>query len=182
LALELCEGTGQEKAVKDFVERTKNSHAKRGAEEEEKEGIFTGAYCRNPFTGETIPIYLANFVLMEYGTGAVMAVPAHDQRDFEFARKYGLPVRVVIHPKDQRFEAEDLTEAYIDEGVMVDSGPFSGLNNVEGQEKIAAYLEEEVGVRRHSLSFTRLGCLPTTLLGHSYSDHILRPVRCCSGP
>jgi leucyl-tRNA synthetase len=142
LALELCQGTGQEKAVKDFVERTKNSHAKRGAEEEEKEGIFTGAYCRNPFTGETIPIYLANFVLMEYGTGAVMAVPAHDQRDFEFARKYGLPVRVVIHPKDQRFEPEDLTAAYIDEGVMVDSGPFSGLNNVEGQEKIAAYLEE----------------------------------------
>ena len=68
----------------------------------EKEGVFTGAYCRNPFTGENIPIYLANFVLMEYGTGAVMAVPAHDQRDFEFAKKYDLPIRVVIQPRDAR--------------------------------------------------------------------------------
>ena len=144
LALELCRGTAQEEAVKRFVERTKNmSQAKRGAEEGEKEGVFTGAYCRNPFTGETIPIYLANFVLMEYGTGAVMAVPAHDQRDFEFARKYGLPVRVVIRPKDQRLKPEDLTEAYVEEGIMVNSGPFSGLNNVEGQEKIAAYIEEK---------------------------------------
>lgn len=143
LALALCQGTPQEKAVKDFIERTKNSRAKRGAEEEEKEGLFAGAYCRNPFTGETIPIYLANFVLMEYGTGAVMAVPAHDQRDFEFAQKYGLPVRVVIQPLDHRLKPNDLTEAYIDEGVMVDSGPFSGLNNIEGQVSIAAYLEEK---------------------------------------
>ncbi len=143
-ALELSQGTAQEEAVRHFIERTKNlSQAKRGAEEGEKEGVFTGAYCRNPFTGETIPIYLANFVLMEYGSGAVMAVPAHDQRDFEFARKYGLPVRVVIQPKDQRVKPEDLTEAYVEEGVMVDSGPFSGLNNVEGQEKIALYIEEK---------------------------------------
>ncbi|HXV83822.1 MAG TPA: leucine--tRNA ligase [Candidatus Binatia bacterium] len=143
LALELCRGTPQEQAVKDFIERIKNSRAKREAEEEEKEGLFAGAYCRNPFTSETIPIYLANFVLMEYGTGAVMAVPAHDQRDFEFARKYGLPVRVVISPVGRQLKPKDLTEAYIDEGVMVDSGRFSGLNNVEGQVRIAAYLEEK---------------------------------------
>ena len=143
-ALELCQGTAQEEAVRHFIERTKNlSQAKRGAEEVEKEGVFTGAYCRNPFTGETIPIYLANFVLMEYGTGAVMAVPAHDQRDFEFARKYGLPVRIVIQPRDQPLKPENLTEAYVEEGVMVDSGPFSGLDNVEGQEKIAVYIEEQ---------------------------------------
>ena len=70
--------------------------------------MFTGAYCRNPFTGENIPIYLANFVLMEYGTGAVMAVPAHDQRDFEFAKKYSLPIRVVIQAQDQKLERRRL--------------------------------------------------------------------------
>jgi leucyl-tRNA synthetase len=113
------------------------------AEEGEKEGVFTGAYCRNLFTGEKIPIYVANFVLMEYGTGAVMAVPAHDQRDFEFAKKYGLAVRVVIQPENRRMNVENLTEAYVDEGVMVDSGPFSGLTNDDGKEKIAAYLEEQ---------------------------------------
>ncbi len=143
LAPELCRGTDQEKAVEDFIARTKNiAQSKRGAEEAEKEGIFTGAYCRNPFTQERIPIYLANFVLMEYGTGAVMAVPAHDQRDFEFARKYRLPIRMVIQPSDRSFNGEDLSEAYVDSGVMVDSGPFSGLPNEEGKEKIANYLEE----------------------------------------
>jgi leucyl-tRNA synthetase len=144
MALELSRGAAQEKAVREFVERVKNvSQTTRGAEEGEKEGIFTGAYCRNPFTGEKIPIYLANFVLMEYGTGAVMAVPAHDQRDFEFARKYGLPIRVVIQPKNDQLRAEELTEAYLGEGVMVDSGPFSGLASTDGKEKIASYLEEK---------------------------------------
>src|SRR3989337_1051755 len=101
LVLELCQGTAEESATKEFVERIKKvSQVRRGAEEGEKEGVFTGAYCRNLFTGEKIPIYVANFVLMEYGTGAVMAVPAHDQRDFEFAKKYGLPVKAVINPPD----------------------------------------------------------------------------------
>jgi leucyl-tRNA synthetase len=142
-ALKLSEGTEQEKAVKEFIDRIKNvSQAKRGAEEVEKEGVFSGTFCHNPFTNEKIPVYLANFVLMGYGTGAVMAVPAHDQRDFEFAKKYNLPIRVVIQPKDRPLRAEELTEAYIDEGVMVQSGPFNGLANAEGKEKIAVYLEE----------------------------------------
>ena len=86
---QLAHGTAQEQAVEKFIERfNKISQAKRDEADTEKEGVFTGAFCRNPFTGEDIPIYLANFVLMEYGTGAVMAVPAHDQRDFEFAQKY----------------------------------------------------------------------------------------------
>ncbi len=143
LALTLCQDTPREVAVKQFVERIKNSgQAARGSEEGEKEGCFTGAYCLNPFTGEKIPIYLANFVLMEYGTGAVMAVPAHDQRDFEFAKKYRLPIRVVIQPKGEVLKADDLADAYVGEGVMVDSGPFTGLANDEGKEKVAAYLEE----------------------------------------
>ena len=143
MAREFSRGTPQESAVEDFITRTKKiSQSSRGAEETEKEGVFTGAYCRNPFTGENIPIYLANFVLMEYGTGAVMAVPAHDQRDFEFARKYGLPVRVVIQPTDRRLAAETLADAYVDPGVMVDSGAFSGLSSEEGKQRIADYLEE----------------------------------------
>ena len=119
------------------------SHSRRGDVEMEKEGIFTGAFCLNPFTQETIPVYLANFVLMEYGTGAVMAVPAHDQRDFEFARKYDLPVRPVIHPRGATLVAEDMTEAYTDYGVMADSGSFSGLSSEEGRSRIAAFLEEQ---------------------------------------
>ncbi|MGH7834031.1 MAG: leucine--tRNA ligase, partial [Candidatus Binatia bacterium] len=119
LSLELCRGTAQEEAVGEFVERIgKINQARRGEVEGEKEGVFTGAYCLNPFTEEKIPIYLANFVLMEYGTGAVMAVPAHDQRDFEFARKYGLSVRVVIQPKDRQLSPAEMTEAFVEDGVM----------------------------------------------------------------
>src|SRR5262245_52017067 len=142
LAESLARGTAQEKSVHGFIDRYKNiSQAKRGAEEGEKEGVFTGAYCVNPFTHENIPIYLGNFVLMEYGTGAVMAVPAHDQRDFEFAQKYQLPIRVVIQPKEQQISAATMTEAYVDEGVMVDSGDFSGCANEAGKAKIAAFAE-----------------------------------------
>jgi leucyl-tRNA synthetase len=144
MALELCSGTQQEIAVRAFVERiSKTSQTQQGAEEGEKEGVFTGAYCRNPFTAENTPVYVANFVLMEYGTGAVMAVPAHDQRDFEFAQKYGLPVRIVIQPNDRTLRAEEMTEAYVDDGVMVQSGAFSGLASSDGKEKIASYLEEK---------------------------------------
>jgi len=109
LALKLAQGTPQEKAVEAFIERFKNvSQAKRGAEEGEKEGVFTGAYCRNLFTGENIPIYLATSCSWSMATGAVMAVPAHDQRDFEFAKKYGLPIRVVIQPNDRKLTAETM--------------------------------------------------------------------------
>jgi leucyl-tRNA synthetase len=144
LALELSRGSSQERIVKEFVERIKRaSQARRVIDEAEKEGVFTGSYCINPFMQEKIPIYLANFVLMEYGTGAVMAVPAHDQRDFEFAGKYRLPIRVVIQPRDRELKSEEMTEAYVDEGVMVSSGPFSGLPSDRGREEIAAFLEEK---------------------------------------
>jgi leucyl-tRNA synthetase len=143
-AAALSRGSSQERAVEEFIDRIKQtSQANRGAEDVEKEGVFSGAYCQNPFTGERIPVYLANFVLMEYGTGAVMGVPAHDQRDFEFAVKYRLPIRVVIQPRDKQLISETLTEAYIDDGTMVNSGPFSGLSNADGKERIAAYLEEK---------------------------------------
>src|SRR5918994_496653 len=144
LALKVSQGLPQEEAVREFIGTIQQRKSTgQGVGEGEKEGVFTGAYATNPFTGENIPIYLANFVLMEYGTGAVMAVPAHDQRDFEFARNYGLPLRVVIQPAGSILRAEDLTNAYVDEGVMVNSGAFSGLGNIDGKEKIAEHLEKE---------------------------------------
>ena len=116
---------------------------------DEKVGLFTGAYCINPMTNEKIPVYIANFVLMEYGTGAIMSVPAHDQRDFEFAEKYGLPVRQVILPAVPDEDSSlithhsSLSEAYEDEGILVDSGQFSGMNSADAKQKIADYLEEK---------------------------------------
>jgi len=96
----------------------------------DKEGIDTGRRAVNPFTGESVPIWVANFVLAEYGTGAIMAVPAHDQRDLEFARKYGLPVRVVIQPQDGApLDGDSLAAAFSDPGRVVDSGEFTGLES-----------------------------------------------------
>src|SRR5690606_7005133 len=100
----------------------------------EKQGFDTGVKAINPFTGQPVPIWVANFVLGEYGTGAVMAVPAHDQRDFEFARKYGLPIRVVVTPDGQPRDAAGLTEAADAYGVLVDSGEYTGLPSAEAQK------------------------------------------------
>ncbi|MGQ9507852.1 MAG: leucine--tRNA ligase [Thermodesulfobacteriota bacterium] len=144
LALKLSEGTPQEKAVRDFIEKIKRQDwMKRTAPTTEKEGVFTGTYCLNPMTQQRMPIFVANFVLMEYGTGAVMAVPTHDQRDFEFAKKYVLPLIVVIQPEGDPLVAETMTEAYEGEGHLVNSGPFNGMDSVTAREAIARYLEEK---------------------------------------
>jgi leucyl-tRNA synthetase len=141
LALELSRGTSQEQAVFQFIEKMKRKNLiERTAEDTEKEGVFTGAYCINPVTHWKMPIYVANFVLMEYGTGAVMAVPTHDQRDFEFAKKYGLSLQVVIQPPGATLDAATMEAAYEDEGIMANSGPFDGLSNQEGKAKITEYL------------------------------------------
>ncbi len=139
----LSRGTSQEEAVTDFVQRTVLS--KRGDREAgmvEKEGIFTGSYCINPVTRARMPIYVANFVLMEYGTGAVMAVPAHDHRDFEFACKYGLPVKVVIQPDkgSTPLNPEGLTAAFEEDGVLVESGEFSGMPSEDARVAITEHL------------------------------------------
>jgi leucyl-tRNA synthetase len=115
---------------------------------EEKQGVFTGCYAENPLTGDKIPIYAANFVLMEYGTGAVMAVPAHDQRDFEFAQKYGLPIKIVIHNPEHRAQStehnpDELTEADEEYGVLVNSAEFSGLPSAEARGRIADFIEKK---------------------------------------
>ncbi len=108
---------------------------------DEKHGLFTGHYAINPMTDERIPIYIANFVLMEYGTGAIMSVPAHDQRDFEFARKYDLPIRVVIVPEEGL--DEPLEKAYEEEGKLINSGEFSGMPSKEAIKAIGKYIEEK---------------------------------------
>src|SRR5690606_31170917 len=104
----------------------------------EKEGFDTGRRVINPFTGAPVPVWVANFVLGEYGTGAVMAVPAHDQRDFDFARKYGLPVTVVIQPDDRTLDGATLTEAFVDDGVLAGSGAFDGLRTDEARQRMTA--------------------------------------------
>ncbi len=114
--------------------------------EHEKTGVFTGSYCQNLLNGEPVPIYVADYALATYGTGAVMGVPAHDQRDFEFAAKYGLPVKVVIAPPT--YAGEPLTEAYVDDGTMVNSPGFDGLPNGEGKSTIAEAAEKRAIGRR----------------------------------
>ena len=119
----------------------------------EKEGFFTGRYAQNPFTHERIPIWVANFVLGEYGTGAVMAVPAHDQRDFEFATKYGLPIRVVVH-QDPRLgqAATTLEAAYEEYGRLVDSGEFTGLSSEVALERMGEWVEQQ-GIGRRTVQY-----------------------------
>jgi leucyl-tRNA synthetase len=141
---EIVKGQPQEREVLDFIERTLRVDSYiRTADFTVKEGVFTGRYCLNPVTREEIPVYVANFVLFDYGTGAIMAVPTHDQRDFEFAKKYDLGLRVVIQPPGEEIREETMTEAYEGEGILVNSEPFNGERNLEALDSIAEYLEAE---------------------------------------
>ncbi len=143
LALELAT-TAQRPLVEEFIARVrKQEKAHRTSDDFEKEGVFTGGYCINPMNRTRMPIYLGNFVLMEYGTGAVMAVPTHDQRDFEFARKYRLPMTVVIQPEGERLDPEVMTGAWTGPGRLVNSGAFDGLDNEGAKQQIADFLEKE---------------------------------------
>jgi leucyl-tRNA synthetase len=123
----------------------------------EKEGFFTGRYALNPFTGRAVPIWVANFVLGEYGTGAVMAVPAHDERDFEFARKYDLPISVVIQPPAPApgavpLHVDTMDAAYVDYGLLVDSGPYSGLSSEEAL-RVMAERAAKAGLGERTVQF-----------------------------
>ncbi len=149
LAASLIAGTPGEAEARTFIERIRNmDRIARQAEDLEKEGVFTGSYCINPFSGARMPIWLGNFVLAEYGTGAVMAVPTHDQRDFEFARKYDLPLTVVIQPEGTSLDPATMTEAWTGPGTLVNSGAFNGLPNEEAKNAIADSLEASGKGRR----------------------------------
>ncbi len=141
LVTDLVRGRECERTVLEFVDKIKKQDKKmRTSEYYEKEGIFLDAYCLNPVTGRKMPIYAANFVLADYGTGCVMAVPTHDQRDFEFAKKYNLPLIVVIQSPDRALNVQTMTEAYTGEGILVNSGPFDGMENLKALDAIADHL------------------------------------------
>ncbi len=153
LVPELSRGTAQEQEVAAFVERmARQEKARRAAEDFEKEGVFVGAHCVNPVTGRRMPVYTANFALMDYGTGAVMSVPTHDQRDFEFAKKYGMDLVVVIDRPEAPLDPETMAQAWTGDGVLVNSGPFDGMGNREAMEAIADHLERK-GLGKRSVQF-----------------------------
>jgi len=141
--------------VKKYVQEAKRkSNPERTAEDKIKTGVFIGSFATNPVNGEKIPIWVADYVLMEYGTGAIMAVPGHDQRDYDFARQYDLPIRVVIQPNDnsQILQPENMKEAWTDEGVMSKSGPFDGTRTEVAVAKVIHWLEE-TGLGKGSVNY-----------------------------
>jgi leucyl-tRNA synthetase len=147
-------------AVEEYkLQAARQSDIQRGAVDKEKTGVFTGGYAINPVNGERIPIWIADYVLMSYGTGAIMAVPAHDERDFAFARKYGLKIIPVIQPEGEELNGDAMQEAYIGEGVMINSGPFNGtkVNTEKGRKnpgisKVIDYLEQK-GIGKESVNY-----------------------------
>ncbi len=132
----------QAKAVKDYVHTaTRRTEIERLSTAMEKDGVFTGAYAIHPYTGDNIPIYIADYVLMSYGTGSIMAVPAHDQRDFDFADRYNLPIPPVISSIEGL--KEPLEEAWAGSGKLINSGPWSGLDNEEAAAQLTADIEKK---------------------------------------
>ena len=135
------------------VQAARQSDIDREAADKEKTGIFTGGYAVNPVNEERIPIWIADYVLMTYGTGAIMAVPAHDQRDFAFARKFGLEIRVVIQPPDQSpLQVEEMIESLPAYGTMINSGPLSGTPGDQAFDKAVAFLEK-LGLGKRAVNY-----------------------------
>ncbi len=153
LLKQLLKGSPEEEKVQAYVEESlKRTEIERASTEREKDGVFIGRHAINPFSGEKVQIWVADYVLPSYGTGVVMAVPAHDQRDFEFSKKYGMPLKVVIEPPGEHLEDEEMDEAYVEPGVMVDSGPFTGVPSEEGIEEVTKYAVEK-GLGRRKVNY-----------------------------
>ena len=141
---ELAEGTEAEAAVKAYQEEVRHkSDIERTSTTSEKTGVFIGRYAINPVNNKEIPIYISDYVLMGYGTGAIMAVPAHDQRDFDFAKKFGLEIIPVVDPENPDIDLYDLQEAFVAEGNMINSGKFDGMNNLEAIPAMIDWLNEQ---------------------------------------
>ena len=152
LLASLPEAGGTVAAVKDIQDRLQRTHVSEREETLSREGVPLGVHAVNPVNGERVPCFVAPYVLMEYGTGAVMGVPAHDQRDFEFAREHGLEVRVVIQPEGFQIDPDDVSEALPHEGVMVNSGPFDGTPSTASIQAVTEWLERE-GIGRAATSY-----------------------------
>lgn len=141
---ELIKDKENEAELQAFITRMKNmSDIERTANDAKKEGMFTGAYAVNPLNGAQVPIWIANYVLADYGTGAVMGVPAHDQRDWDFAHEFNLPVHLVIQNKTHTLSIETMTEAYHESGTLVNSGDFDGLTDAEARKAVTQWLQEK---------------------------------------
>ncbi len=150
---DMVKGTEYEADVMAYIDRCAHmSEIDRTSTTNEKTGVFIGKYAINPFTGKTMPIFIADYVLMGYGTGAVMGVPAHDQRDFDFAKKFGLEIIPVIDPHDPDVDLNDLKEACAAEGTVINSGEFNGMNNKDAIEKIAEVADER-GIGRKTINY-----------------------------
>ena len=143
IAKKIAEKKGLLNELNKFIEEVRRERRKIEEGLIEKKGLFLETYAINPVNGEKIPVFAANFVLIEYGRGAIMCVPAHDQRDFEFAKKYNLPIRVVITPPDKELKAEELEKAYEEPGILINSGEFNGLNSIEAKKKITEFLAQK---------------------------------------
>ena len=146
----LIAGQPNEKEIRQFIKETKDmSDMERTSSESEKKGIFTGVYCINPVNGRKVPIWITNYVLFEYGTGAVMGVPTHDERDWMFATKYGLEKILVIDNPAAPLELSKMDNAYTEKGVMINSGDFNGIDNETAKSKIVDWLEDKkIGTRK----------------------------------
>lgn len=141
---ELTNGTEYEAAVKAYQEECQHkSEIERTSLSKEKTGVFTGCYGINPINGKKVPIFISDYVMMDYGTGAIMAVPAHDQRDFEFAKKFDLDIVPVVDSQNPEIDINNLTEAFVAEGTMINSGKYTGMNNKEAIEEITKDLEAD---------------------------------------
>ena len=150
---DLVAGSEYEPAVDKYLDEVQHlSDIERTSTTKEKTGVFIGRYCINPLNGKRVPIFISDYVLMDYGTGAIMAVPAHDQRDFEFAKAFDLEIIPVVDPEDPEIDLYDLKEAFAAEGKMINSGKFDGMNNKEAIEKVIEYLEEE-GIGRKTVNY-----------------------------
>ncbi|MCX5678331.1 MAG: leucine--tRNA ligase [Candidatus Omnitrophica bacterium] len=153
MALGLIKGAKDEARLSKEIQKMRDvSRIDRSDAKIEKEGVFTGRYVINPVNGNKMPVYVANYILMEYGSGAIMAVPAHDQRDFDFAKKYQLPITIVIDNPENPLNAGTMKEAYTDEGAMTNSGQFNDMPSPSAIEKIADYFEKN-GYGKHSTQY-----------------------------
>ena len=151
--LSMVEGTEYEKPVKEYIEKVEHMNdIERTSTVNEKTGVFIGKYAINPFTKKEIPIYISDYVLMGYGTGAVMGVPAHDQRDFEFATKFGIDIIPVVDPGDPEIDLNNLKEACAAEGTLINSGEFNGMNNRDAIGKFIEIVEEQ-GIGKKTVNY-----------------------------
>lgn len=150
---ELIKGRPEEEAALDYIEEVSHKNdIERSSTVGEKTGVFIGRYAVNPITGKEIPIFISDYVLMGYGTGAIMAVPAHDQRDFDFAKKFNLDIVPVVEPNDSDIDVNNLSESFEAEGKMINSAEFNGLNNREAIKKIIDYITKK-GIGKKTINY-----------------------------